>query len=131
MLTNSWVIYYVVLEKPIVHNTPYLDYYSHGKKELENSGCVVTILMDLSKGYDCIPHDFLIAKLELSKQDKIAIYFLLYYLCRRKQISKGWLTYQFSYAVLFNDARGWGCYHSWRFEIFWIWKLIYCNLLPL
>ena len=32
MLTNSWVKYYVVLEKLIVHNKPYLDYCSHAKK---------------------------------------------------------------------------------------------------
>ena len=101
----------MVLEKPIVRNTPYLDHCSHGKKELENSGCVFTLLMDLSKCYDCIPHDFLIAKLEVSRQDKIAINFLLDYLRRRKQISKGRLTYRFSYAILYNDARGSGGYH--------------------
>ena len=30
---------------------------------LDNSGVVGTILMDLSKAYDCLPHDLLIAKL--------------------------------------------------------------------
>ena len=34
------------------------------KKGLENSGFLRTILMDLSKAYDCLPHDFSIAKLE-------------------------------------------------------------------
>ena len=33
------------------------------QKELDNSGLVGTILMDLSKAYDCLPHDFIIAKL--------------------------------------------------------------------
>ena len=33
------------------------------KKCLDNSGIVGTILMDLSKAYDCLPHDLLIAKL--------------------------------------------------------------------
>ena len=34
------------------------------KKHLDMKGIVGTILMDLSKAYDCIPHDVLIAKLE-------------------------------------------------------------------
>ena len=33
------------------------------RKCLDNSGIVGTILMDLSKAYDCLPHDLLIAKL--------------------------------------------------------------------
>ena len=40
MLTNSW------------------------QKELDNSGCVGAILMDLSKAYGCIQHNLLIAKLK-------------------------------------------------------------------
>ena len=34
------------------------------QKELDNSGLVSTILKDLSKAYDCLPHDLIIAKFE-------------------------------------------------------------------
>ena len=34
------------------------------QKELDSSGIVGTILMNLSKAYDCLPHDLILAKLE-------------------------------------------------------------------
>ena len=40
------------------------------QKELDNSGFVGTILVDLSKAYDYIQHDLLIAKLEEYRLDK-------------------------------------------------------------
>ena len=39
-----------------------------GQKQLESLWFIGTILMDLSKAYDCLPHDLLIAKLEANGQ---------------------------------------------------------------
>ena len=41
------------------------------RKELDNFGVVETTLMDLSKAYDCLPHDYIIAKLETYGLTKI------------------------------------------------------------
>ena len=40
------------------------------QKELDDSGLVDTILMDLSKAYDCLPYDFVIAKFDTNGLSK-------------------------------------------------------------
>ena len=44
--------------------------------------------MDLSKAYDCIPHELLMAKLLCHGIDKESLRFLLDYLTNRKQSSQ-------------------------------------------
>ena len=55
------------------------------QKELDNSGFIGTILMDLSKGYDCLPHGLIIAKFEAYGRSKSSLKLLLDYLEGRKQ----------------------------------------------
>ena len=52
---------------------------------LDNKGVVGAILMDLSKAYDCLPPDLLIAKLNAYNLGKSALKLLFSYLTDRKQ----------------------------------------------
>ena len=51
-------------------------------------GFVGTILMDLSKAYDFLPHDLMIAKLEAYGLDKESLHLINDYLTYRKQRTK-------------------------------------------
>ena len=55
---------------------------------LRGGGFIGTILMDLSKVYDCLLHDFSIAKLEAYGLGNGSLNFLLDYLTFRKQRTK-------------------------------------------
>ena len=55
------------------------------KKCLDSSGIVGTILMDLSKAYDCIPYDLLIAKLSAYSFQRNALKLIYSYLTNRSQ----------------------------------------------
>ena len=58
------------------------------KKGSDNSGLVGTILMDLSKAYNCLPHDLSIAKLEAYGLDKPSLNLVNGYLRFWKQREK-------------------------------------------
>ena len=58
------------------------------QKELDNSGFIGTILMDLSKAYDCFPHDLLIIKLGAYGLDRSSLSLLKDYLNCHKQQTK-------------------------------------------
>ena len=59
------------------------------KKSLDNKNFVGTVLMDLSKSFDCIPHDLLVAKLHAYGLSEDTVTFIYSsYLKRRKQSVK-------------------------------------------
>ena len=58
------------------------------QEESDKSGFVGKILMDLSKAYDCLPHDLLVAKFEAHGIDKTGLHVLHNYLSNRKQRTK-------------------------------------------
>ena len=49
---------------------------------------VATVLMDLSKAYDCIPHDLLIARFNAYGINSVGLLLISDYLSRRKQRTK-------------------------------------------
>ena len=55
------------------------------RSNLDNDFLVGAVLMDLSKAFDCIPHDLLIAKLHVYGFDEDALVLTYSYLKRRKQ----------------------------------------------
>ena len=55
------------------------------QRELDESGYLGTILMDLTKAYDCIAHELLITKLEAYGLHKNSLNLIANYLSGRKQ----------------------------------------------
>ena len=55
------------------------------KSKLDNNFIVGSVLMDLSKAFDCIPHDLIIAKLHAYGFDENALVLVYSYLEKRKQ----------------------------------------------
>ena len=58
------------------------------EKALDNKLCVGAVLTDLSKAFDCINHELLIAKLEAYGFLKSSLNFVYNYLSKRYQRTK-------------------------------------------
>ena len=72
------------------------------QEELDKSGFVGTILMDLCKAYDSLPHDLLVAKFEAYGIDKNGLNLIHNYLTNRKQRTK----ISSSYSEWYDIVRG-------------------------
>ena len=76
------------------------------QEELDKGGFVGTILMDLSKAYDCLPHDLLVAKLEAYGVCKAALNLISNYLSHRKQRTKIGSSYSDWYEIVRGVPQG-------------------------
>ena len=76
------------------------------QNELDKSGFVGTILMDLSKDYDCLPHDLLIAEFEAYGIDKSGLNLLLNYLSNQKQRTNVNSSYSDWYEIIRGVPQG-------------------------
>ena len=74
--------------------------------KLNNDYIVRAILMDLSKAFDCIPHDLLIAKLHVYGFDENALVLIHSYLKRRKQAVRISNTYSSFQTILSGVPQG-------------------------
>ena len=69
--------------------------------------------MDLSKAYHCIPHDFLIAKLEAYGLDKTSLDLLIDYLSNPKQSKKIGCSFTRWWDIIFEFMR----YYKDKFSV--------------
>ena len=76
--------------KQVRHSIPFSDFCKNGKKSLTQGvyWFIGAMLMDLTKTYDCLRHDLLIAKLEAYGLSNSSHNLLLDYLTLRKQRTK-------------------------------------------
>ena len=76
------------------------------QKELDYGGFVGTILMDLSKAYDCISHELLVAKLECYGLDELSLKLILDYLSNRKQRTKVGSSFSYWFDISVGVPQG-------------------------
>ena len=76
------------------------------KKAMDNKIIAVSILTDLSKAFDCLNHNLLIAKLIEYGLDKNSLKFIHSYLSERKQRTKVKNTYSFWRELLNGVPQG-------------------------
>ena len=76
------------------------------KKSVDNGGAFGALLTDLSKAFDCLPHELLIAKLDAYGFDKSSLKLIHSYLSNRKQRVKINDRYSSWSEILFGVPQG-------------------------
>ena len=76
------------------------------KKSVDNGGAFGALLTDLSKAFDCLPHEFLFAKLDAYGFDKSSLKLIHSYLSNRKQRVKINDRYSSWSEILFGVLQG-------------------------
>ena len=76
------------------------------KMALDHKKCVGAVLTDLSKAFDCLNHQLLIAKLEAYGFDKISLNFIYNYLSNRLQRTKIKSSYSLWRKVKYGVPQG-------------------------
>ena len=74
-----------LIESLIVQIMFFLKLIDEWKKSLDDKNIIVAVLMDLSKAFDCILRDLLVAKLHAYDLSMDAITCIYWYMKRRKQ----------------------------------------------
>ena len=75
-------------------------------KGIRGKGYGVTVLMDPSNAYGCIPHDLLIAKLNAYGIGSVGLLLISDYLSRRKQRMKIGSSYNFWHNIIRGVPQG-------------------------
>ena len=76
------------------------------KKAVDNGNVFGALLTDLSKAFDCLPHDLIIAKLNSCGFNLIALNLIHNYLTKRKQRTKINQLYSSWEDILFGVPQG-------------------------
>ena len=83
-----------------------LNLLKHWQESLDNKDIVGTILMDLSKAFDSLPHDLLLAKLAAYGFDKNSLKLLHSYLSNRLQRTKIGSSFSFWLEIVLGVPQG-------------------------
>ena len=75
------------------------------KQSVDNGGAFGALMIDLSKAFDCLPHELLIAKLDALGSDKKSIKLVHNYLSNRKQRVKINGSYSSSREILYGVSQ--------------------------
>ena len=76
------------------------------KQSVDNGGAFGALMIDLSKAFDCLPHELLIAKLDALGSDKKSIKLVHNYLSNRKQRVKINGSYSSWREILYGVPQG-------------------------